>query len=177
VTVAGTLADLLTHPWQRLGLRWNWKAATLSTALRGGIFFTTSLTSGVGAAGRALAVDAAFRLPTVGLYAAIVQAFAHAEPLWAATAVVAVGVPIMSHVVEFAVHRAAGTPGLPAAIAVSVTFSVVSSVFQLFVMRHGVLVVGPGARRMVDDLARLPRLVLVFLIAAPRAWRRRASHR
>jgi hypothetical protein len=170
MTVASVFADLAAHPWQRLVMRWNWKAATLSAALRGGIFFATSLTSGFAAAARALAVDATFRIPTVGVYAAVVQAFAKATPVWLAVVVAAVLLPAFAHAVEFAVHRAARTPGRGAGVAVSILVSVVSSTFELFAMRRGVFLTGPNAPSLLEDLARLPRILLAFLATPGKLW-------
>jgi hypothetical protein len=169
VTVGETLGELLAHPARTVIARWNWKSALLSAAIRGAIFFTTNLTAGLGAAGRALMVDAAFRIPLVGLYAAVIQAFAGAEPAWVATGAVAVIVPALAHGFEFAVHRTAGTPALYTSIAVSVGFSVVSTVFQLFAMRRGVLIVGPSSSSFRDDVRRLPVVMGVFVLALPAA--------
>jgi hypothetical protein len=176
MTVASVFADLAAHPWRGVAMRWNWKAATLSATLRGSIFFATSLTSGVGAASRALAVDATFRIPSAGMYAAIVQAFAQATPGWLAAVVVAVLVPVCSHTVEFLVHQAAHTPGLRASIAASIVLSIMTSVFELFAMRRGVFITGPGAASLSGDLGDLPRLLLAFL-KAPGRWRPRWLHR
>jgi hypothetical protein len=163
MTVAQVLASLSTHPWRLIVLRWNWKAVILSVALRGAIFFGTNLNVGVDAAVRAFFVDTAFRLPLVGAYAAIVQAFVGAEPPWAATAMVAAALPAVSHVIEFTVHRLAGTPVLYASVAISVAVSIVSSAFELFAMRRGVLLVGTGGSSFVDDVRRLPALFGAFL--------------
>jgi hypothetical protein len=173
MTVRDTLADLARRPWQ-LAAHWNWKSAVLSSLLRGLIFFSTNLPAGLPAARRALAVDVAFRLPLVGLYAAIIQTFRTATPAWAATTIVALGVPIVSHLMELAVHWTAGTAKLEAGIAVSIAFSVVSSAFNLYAMRRGVLIVGDNdSASLRRDLRRLPALIGGFILAPLTAWRRR----
>jgi hypothetical protein len=164
MTVGQVVTSLRTHPWRLIILRWNWKAAILSVALRGAIFFGANLPLGVHAAIRALIVDASFRLPLVGAYAAIVQAFAGAEPPWAATAVVTAALPAFSHAVEFTAHRLAGTTLLHASVALSVALSIVSSAFSLFAMRRGAFVVGTGGSSLVDDMRRLPALFGAFLV-------------
>jgi hypothetical protein len=166
MTVGEIGADLCVHPW-RLLTKWNWKAALLSAALRGAIFFTTNLTVGIGAAWRALAVDAAFRIPTVGLYAAVVQSFVRAEPIWAAQVTVALLVPAVSHTVELIVHRMAGTPVLLASVSISIAVSVISSLFELFAMRRSVLLVGHDGASFRDDLRQLPRVAGAFLMVVP----------
>jgi hypothetical protein len=148
---------------------WNWKAAVLSASMRGAIFFTTNLTAGVDAAVQALTVDAIFRIPLVGLYAAATQAFAQAEPPWAASLMVIVIVPAIAHTAELVVHFVARTPELRRSMLVSVAFSALSSGFELFAMRRGVLVVGDDARSFGADLRRLPQLVADFAIALPMA--------
>src|SRR5262249_9238223 len=66
VTVVHAVCQMLRHPIHFLATRWNWKAAVLSTLMRGGIFFGTALESGLAPAARALVVDAAFRVPMAG---------------------------------------------------------------------------------------------------------------
>jgi len=156
--VRATLAEIVRHPVRQLVLRWNWKAALLSAAIRGVVFFSANLQAGGGVAAHVLLVDASYRIPLAGGCAAVVQAMRSARPLWAALLVVLVGVPVFSHSIEFIVHRAAGTPALGTSIEYSVGLSVASSAFELFVMRHGLLIVGPGAGSLADDLRSLPRL-------------------
>jgi hypothetical protein len=171
-TIADAWAQLLAHPWQHVIAHWNWKAAVLSGLIRGSIFFMANLPAGWPAALLALAVDLSFRLPLVGLYAALVQVFVNVEPVWAATAVVMVGVPCLSHTIEFTAHCLAGTPALKASVAASIALSVVSSGFELFAMRRGVFIVGPAAASLSHDLRRLPRVVGEFVWAIVAGMRR-----
>jgi hypothetical protein len=137
--------------------------------MRGAIFFFTNLAVSRQAAVDALLVDLSFRLPLVGLVGALTQAFRTAEPAWAATLAAMVLVPAFAHSIEFEVHWAAGTAALGTSIAASVGFSVLSTVFNLFAMRRGVLVVGEGTGSLAQDLRRLPAIVLQFVAAAPLA--------
>jgi hypothetical protein len=151
--------------------RWNWKAAVLSAAIRGTIFFTTNLGLGLDAARRAVVVDLLFRVPLAGWYAAVIQAAVDATHAWQTWAVVLL-VPIAAHAIEFGVHHSAGTPALHVSLAVSAAFSVVSSTFEWFAMRRGALTVGAGAASLGTDVRRLPRLISAFLAAPPLAlWR------
>ena len=163
MTVAGVLRELVRHPRHYVITHWNWKSAVLSATLRGAIFFTTNLTFGLEAASRALLVDAVFRIPLVGVYAAVTQAFKTAEPAWAASAAV-IALAAFAHVVELAIHSVAGTPAVQTSVLASIAFSAVSSVFSLFAMRRGVLVVGEeDAAPFARDLLRLPGVALDFL--------------
>lgn len=144
--------------------KWNWKAALLSATIRGTIFFTTNLAAGLAAAQRAVTVDALFRIPLAGCYAAIIQSAATASgafPAWIAVLIV----PVVSHAIEFAVHSAAGTPAVHTSVALSAAFSVASSAFEWFAMRRGALIVGSEAASLRSDMQRLPRLVASFLAA------------
>jgi hypothetical protein len=49
-----------------------------------------------------------------------------------------------------------------------VSFSVLSGLFNLFAMRRGVLIVGPGRRSITEDLRRIPGVIAAFLMAVPR---------
>jgi hypothetical protein len=71
--------------------------------------------------------------------------------------------------VEFTVHWLAGTPVLAPSIAASVALSALSTLFNLFAMRQGVLVVTVPARSLWDDVRRLPLLYVRFAIEMPRA--------
>jgi hypothetical protein len=53
----------------------------MSVALRGSVFFLTNLAFGFRTATRAWLVDTAFRIPLVGVYGAIDQAFTNAQPV------------------------------------------------------------------------------------------------
>ena len=169
MTVCAVCADLMRHPVRGLIHRWHWKSATLSAVVRGALFFTTNLTDGRGIAARAMVVEALLRIPLVGVLAAVTQAFGRAEPPWVAALVAMAVLPALAHFVELVVHWAAGTPELAASIAASAAMSALSTVFSLFAVRRGVMVVGGDAQSFRDDLKQLPRLIVDFLVTPPRA--------
>ena len=172
VSVAEALADLLLNPWRRLLLRWNWKTALLSACVRGTIFFIANLGAGMGAAIGAMCLEAAFYAVIAGFFGAMIQAFRRARPVWAAAMTVMLFMPAVDHTIEYALHYANGTKKLAASIAASVSLSMLSSVFNLFAMRRGVLIVGDERASLIDDLRRLPRVVFDFVMTIPRAlWR------
>ena len=172
-TARAVLADVVRRPRHHLIARWNWKAALLSAGLRGLVFFAATRSSGLDAARTALAVEFAYRVAATGCFAALTQAFSRATPGWAATAIVIVAIPAAAHVLQYGVHRLAGTVELDRGMAASVAFTVVSAAFTLYAMRRGVFIVGdPGRRPFWRDLADMPGLVAGFVIAIGRgAWR------
>jgi len=142
---------------------WNWKAATLSALTRATLFLGANATAGWRAAWGAFGAELVFRACTSGFYARATQAFAAARPAWAAAIAALVVIPGVSHTLEFAVHYLRGTPALARSIGLSVLFTGVSTLFHLFAMRRGVLVVGAAAAPIADDLRRMPRLIVEFL--------------
>ena len=168
-TVVAVFEELLHHPARLLIERWNWKAAVLSSALRAAIFFFTNLAAGWHAAIGALLAELALRAATSGFYGAITEAFSEARPAWAATAAAMVVLPLANHSLEFLVHWLRGTPKLGLSITASVAFTALSTSFNLYVMRHGVLTVRGPRRSLREDLTLLLPLLGQFLLAGPRA--------
>src|SRR5262245_48254391 len=174
VTVPEALADLLLNPKQRLLRLWNWKAALLSACVRGTVFFCVNIGAAIGA----MCLEAAFYATVAGFFGAMIQAFRRARPVWAAAMTVMLFMPAVDHTIEYALHYANGTKKLTASIAASVSLSMLSSVFNLFAMRRGVLIVGDERASLIDDLRRLPRVIFDFFMTIPRAlWRSIIRHR
>lgn len=167
-TVKQVIAGLVRHPVRNLFTRWNWKAALLSSLLRGTIFFCTNLISGWHAAVGALLAEFMLRAATSGFYGAITEAFSAAQPSWAATAAAMVLLPLLAHTLEFLVHWLRGTPNLGLSIATSVIFTAFSTAFNLFAMRRGVLITSGESKSLSHDLSRIPLLLLEFLWAGPK---------
>ena len=168
-TVAAVFNELLHRPARLLIERWNWKAAVLSSLLRATIFFFANLAAGWHAAVGALLAELALRAATSGFYGAITEAFSKARPAWAAMAAALVVLPLANHSLEFLVHWLRGTPKLGLSIAASVVFTALSTSFNLYVMRHGVLTVRGPRRSFREDLGLLLPLFGKFLLAGPRA--------
>jgi hypothetical protein len=169
VTVTDVCADLIRDPVRRLFRRWHWKSAVLSAVIRGAVFLTTNLTHGARAASLATLVELVLIVPTAGLMAAATQAFQMAEPRWAALLVTAAVLPATTQAVELAVHWAMGTPKLWTSIMASTSLSALSTLFTLFAMRRGVLIVGDDSRPLGRDVGQLPRLLVEFVLAPVRA--------
>lgn len=182
ISVADVFDNLYHHPWQLL-TRWNWKAVLLAMLVRGGFYFTIYKVSRESwlVTLTAVFVELFFRFFTTGIAGALVQSFRKATPVWLANVIVSIMLPAFSHTVEFITHYAqerylfdvfaASQDGVARkrAFAISVLFSVVSVLFNLHVMRRGVLLVGAGedTQSLKDDFKQLPLLVAEFVIALP----------
>lgn len=182
ISVADVFDNLFHHPWQLL-TRWNWKAVLLAMLVRGGFYFTIYKVSRESwlVTLTAVFVELFFRFFTTGIAGALVQSFRKATPVWLANVIVSIMLPAFSHTVEFITHYAqerylfdvfaASQDGVARkrAFAISVLFSVVSVLFNLHVMRRGVLLVGAGedTQSLKDDFKQLPLLVAEFVIALP----------
>lgn len=170
--VPQVLGALVRHPVEMVVSRWNWKAALLSSILRSLIFFGANLRAGWHAAFAAFVTELVFRGLTSGFYGALTEAFRFADPDWAAFLVAAILLPVVGHSAEFAVHLARGTARLKTSVVASITFTAVSTLFNLYAMRRGALVTGDGRQSLAADMKRMPRLIASFLAAGPRAvWR------
>jgi hypothetical protein len=160
--VSDVLIGLVRHP-TRLVRLWNWKSAVMSSWFRATIFFFANLSAGWGAAIAAMLTELSFRGVTAGFYGALTQSFCKAEPRWLATLTTMVLLPIATHVTEYFVHWLRGTARLERSIVLSVFFTVISTLFNLYAMRRGALIVGEGRHTLWQDLRRMPRLILAFI--------------
>jgi hypothetical protein len=68
-----------------------------------------------------------------------------------------------------------GTRNLVPSILASVILTAFSTLFNFYVMRRGVLIVGSGRHSLGKDLLHLPRLVVDFVMWVPRYCIRRAA--
>jgi hypothetical protein len=181
ITVGDVFRSLLQHPAQII-TRWNWKAALLGALLRASFYVGVYKASKENwrAALVAALVEFTFRFVTSGASGAIVQSFRRATPAWLATLIVTVSLPTFSHTIEFFTHYAQEyyfSQVVPAstnnsrqiAFAVSVLFSVLSAMFNLFLMRHGVLLVGAGSetKPFWQDIKQFPMLIIEFISFLP----------
>jgi hypothetical protein len=167
MTVSGVIRSLCADPMELLIRRWNWKSALLSPLFRGLIFFCANLTAGLRAAEGALVTELCYRALTAGFYGALTQSFSTAEPAWAATLVALALLPLGSHSLEFAVHVLRHTPNLAVSFTSSICFTALSTLFHLYAMRRGALLVRSGATSLVEDMSRMPRLLVGFIVAGP----------
>lgn len=166
------LSELIRNPVALLLRRWNWKSALLSSLFRAAIFFFVNLRAGWRAAVAAMLAELLYRGISAGFFGALTQSFRRAQPAWLAATAAMVLLPLASHSIEFTVHLARGTPKLIASMISSVIFTVLSTLFHLYAMRRGVLIVGSEGRSMAADFRAMPRIVAGFLAVGPLAlWR------
>jgi hypothetical protein len=168
MTVFRVMRSLVANPGHLLIERWNWKAALFSATLRALLFLLANLTAGWKAATAAMLVEFLYRAVTAGFYGSITQAFREAEPAWAAGLAVLVLLPVLSHSIELTLHLLRGTPKIITSLTASICFTLVSTLFNLYAMRRGALVVGAEGGSVIADLRRMPHLICGFLAAGPK---------
>lgn len=181
ISVADVVLSLIQHPLQIL-TRWNWKSAMMGALLRASFYFTVYKASRESwlVTMTAVLVELLFRFFTSGISGSLVQSFRRAKPAWLATAIVTVSLPVFSHSVEFFTHWAQEkyfhnvfAPSInnarERAFAVSVLVSIISAMFNIYIMRHGVLLVGAGSdtKSLWSDLRSVPWLVIQFVSFLP----------
>jgi hypothetical protein len=174
-TVGAVFGAMLRHPIRELILRWNWKSALLSSLLRATIFFFTNLVAGWHAALGAMLAELVLRSLTSGFYGAITESFSAARPAWAATAAAMLALPLLAHSLEFIVHWLRGTPKLALSIGTSVIFTGLSTAFNLYAMRRGVLITNGKSKSLRHDLGQIPLLLIAFVLTGPREIVRRVQ--
>ena len=150
--------------------RWNWKTAALSGVMRGAIYFFTHLTLGWRAALSAMSVEFLFRTFNTGALSSISQAFRRAQPQWKANLIVMFAFPLYSHIVEYVLHVLNGDQNVNKSIVVSVMFSAVSAIFNLFTMRRGSFLVKDAEQQSLwKDIKSMPRIFAEF-VSFPVLW-------
>ena len=181
ISIGDVFRSLGRHPLQII-MRWNWKSALIGAILRASFYFTVYRASkeSLVVTMTAVLLELVFRFITSGISGSIVQSFRRATPAWLATLIITISLPIFSHTIEYLTHysqehffsnvfAASENNARQKAFAVSVLFSVLSALFNLFVMRHGVLLVGAGeeTKTLWSDLKRIPLLIGEFVTYIP----------
>src|SRR5579885_1365570 len=159
MTLVHALGELLTHPYENLIAKWNWKSSLFSSTLRALVFFFSNLAAGWHEASGAMIAEFIYRGISAGFYGAITLSLRRAEPAWAANIAAMVLLPLVSHSIEFGVHVLRGTPKIITSMIASVIFTAVSTLFNLYAMRRGALIVGEGCASVAEDLKRVPELI------------------
>jgi len=146
-----------------LARAWNWKAAVVSSLCRASIFFLANLSAGLEAAMAAMQVEFLYRAVAAGFYGSLTERFARARSERHATWAAMIVVPGIAHLVELGIHLWAGTPMIGWSLAGSVAFSLLTTRFNLFAMRRGVMTVGRGSATVWQDLRAMPAMLAAFL--------------
>jgi hypothetical protein len=130
---------------------WNWKAAVLSPLCRAPLFFVINLQSGLAAAIAAFCTELIYRSIAAGVYGALTQQFTRIRNERMALCLAGVIVPAISHGVEYAVHRWAGTPRVGESVLASVVMTLATTQASLFAMRRGLFLAGPEQATLSAD--------------------------
>ncbi|HME05581.1 MAG TPA: hypothetical protein VKG25_00970 [Bryobacteraceae bacterium] len=169
-TVYGVLRKLVTDPLEMLVRRWNWKSSFFSSIFRALVFFFANLAAGWQAASGAMLAEFVYRAISAGFYGSLTQAFRNAQPAWAASLSALVVVPLVSHSIELAIHLLRHTPKIKTSIISSIVFTLISTLFNVYAMRRGVLVCGRNqGQTILEDLKQVPRLIAGFVSCGPLA--------
>jgi len=154
---------ILAHPWEVFIERWNWKTAVLSGVFRG-IAFVLPMARLMGnEALRSLCIELGFRIAIGGFWGSLLQSFRNAEPAWLARLSVAVALPTLVHLIEYAAFRAGHVTHIRTGMIVSVAISISSLLVNLRFMRDGLLITGGDGESLATDLKRIPAALAAML--------------
>jgi len=167
VPVGEALLEVLRHPFYYFVRHWNWKSALFGAINRGTIFFIATMKRGRIEMSVAVLVEILFTCATAGIYAAFTQAMRFAQPGWLAACIVAIGIPSALYGVDYFAHLWTGMHNVRPAVSFATGLSVLSTLFNLFIMRRGAMVVGEQSQPLWRDLIRIPVLLVQFLVAGP----------
>jgi hypothetical protein len=168
LSVVKALHDLAVHPARTFVYSWNWKSALLSVTLRAPIFFVATLRRGLEAISVAVFVEAIYSAAISGCYGAFVQKLRNARPAWAAGTLIVVVMPGVLLWLDYLLHRATAMPNLKGGMVAAGILSLLSALFNWFLMSRSSLLVGEEGHSLGNDLKRMPRLVVDFLAFVPR---------
>ena len=168
LNVVDALSDLALHPAQTFFHSWNWKAALLSAALRAPIFLVATLRRGIEAISVAVLVEAVYSAAISGCYGAFVQKLRNARPIWASGLLIVVIMPGVLFWLDYLLHLYTAMPNLKGGMVAAGVLSLLSSLFNWFLMSRNSLLVGKEGHSLASDLKRMPRLVIDFIAYIPR---------
>ena len=155
-----------TNPHPRLLHRldcWNWKCAVLSATARSAVYAAAMARGHNGGSLPVVLVEMAYVTLTAGLYAGLQQRALALRNRTLGALLIVVGVPGLSQVLDWLAHWMAGAVA-PQRAAVTVwTFTLLSALFHLYVMRRGAFLTGRGSGSLVQDFRRIPLLTLRFI--------------
>jgi hypothetical protein len=168
LTVMDALFDLGVHPARTFFYSWNWKSALLSVTLRAPIFLIATLRRGLEAMSIAVVVEALYSAAISGCYGAFVQKLRNARPVWAAGMLIVIVMPAIVFCFDYLLHLATAMPNLKGGMVAAGILSLLSSLFNWFLMSRSSLLVGKEGHSLANDMKRMPRLVVDFLAFLPR---------
>jgi len=155
-SVGAAVERITRDAWTVLVVRWNWKAAVLSAAIRG-LVYAIALARHPEAVLRGAGIELAFRVVVGGCWGSLVQALRNARPAWLAGLVAAVVLPTAAQTMEFAALQLGGATHLKTAMVVSTIFNAGSAMVSFLLMRRGLLLTGAGTATLASDFRGIPR--------------------
>jgi hypothetical protein len=143
---------------------WNWKCAVLSATARSLVYLGATAHSGSHGRLAAVAVELGYVTITAGVYAGLQQRALNLRSRALGNLIVTVGVPGLAQTLDWWTHHITGAAApARATFAVSI-FTLVSALFHLHVMRHGVFLTGSAGRTLANDFRGMPRLILSLVL-------------
>jgi len=136
----------------------------LSAAVRSLVYLSAMTRSGSQGRLALVAVEIAYVTLTAGLYAGMQQRALAFRSRQLGNLVIAIGVPTLAQFLDWLTHRAVGPAAPPKALFAVCTFTLISALFHLHIMRRGVFLTGQAGRTLADDFRRMPRLLLGFIL-------------
>ena len=106
---------------------------------------------------------------TAGLYAGLQQKALGVRRRWLGDLAIVAGVPGLSQLVDWTVHKAMGAPIPHRALAIVCAFTLISALFHRHVMRRGGFLTGGSGHSLREDFRRIPQLVVSFVLWPGRA--------
>lgn len=170
-SVGLAVTRIAAHPWSVFVVHWNWKAALLSAAVRGLLFCGVAVARGADAMS-GVWIEIALRIVLGGCWGSMMQALRRARPAWVGMLLVAVVLPALEHLAEFALLKLGGATHIKSGMTVSVLFSAASLAVNFSLMRRGLMLTGEGAASLASDFRRLPEALGDCALAAGDGMRR-----
>ena len=168
-TVGQALAQVVGDPAQCFIANWNWKSALVSAFNRGSVLLIATLKRDAAQITVAVAVEVAFSIGVAGVAGAFTQVMRFARPQWLAHAIVGLCIPAVLLGLDYLAHFYTGMQHLRTGLLFVAAWSTLASLFNLYIMRQGVWLVGEHGQPLTRDLKRIPLLIAKFVAAGP-AW-------
>jgi hypothetical protein len=116
----------------------------------------------------AVFAEAVYSAAISGCYGAAVQKLRRARPLWASGVLILVILPGLLLWFDYLLHLYTGMSNLKGGMLAAASLSVLSSLFNWYLMSRDSLLVGKEGRSFASDLKRMPRMLADFLCWIPR---------
>jgi hypothetical protein len=143
---------------------WNWKCALFSAVARSVVYGVALQHSHNRDGVAVIAVEMLYVTLTAGLYAGLQQQALGLRSRRLGDAAIVVGVPGLSQLVDWLLHRAVGAPAPHRALLSACGFTLISALFHRHVMRHGGFLTGGQGHSLAEDFRRIPRLAFSFAV-------------